>query len=148
MCRLCEFFLIRWDKITDGRCVNYGRMRNILSLLRIETPRTLFIGFKKSSWWGISAFIRQVRDYMVWRRRVSFVLGPCFFEAITSIGMPTCSITGARYKTALQSYVILKLQQRNVINGIVWMQNDAPMLTATNVRQVLQQYFEKGNRRI
>ena len=58
--------------------------------------------------------------------------------------MPTCSITGARYKTALQSYVILKLQQRNVINGIVWMQNDAPMLTATNVRQVLQQYFEKG----
>lgn len=71
----------------------------------------------------------------------TFVLGPYFFEEVTSNGMQTCSITGPRYKTMLQNYVIPELQQRNVVNDIVWMQDGAPPHVATCVRQVLQQNF-------
>ena len=34
-----------------------------------------------------------------------------------------------------------ELQQRNVINAIVWMQGGAPPRIATSVQQVLQQHF-------
>ena len=41
----------------------------------------------------------------------------------------------------LKNYLISKLQQRNVINDIVWMQDFAISHIVTSVRQVLQQHF-------
>ena len=55
-----------------------------------------------------------------------FILGLHFFEYVTSSGMQTCSITGARYKAILEHFVIPESQQRNVIDDIVWMENGAP----------------------
>lgn len=39
--------------------------------------------------------------------------------------MKTCCITSAWYKVMLKSYVISELQQRNIVNNIVWMQDGA-----------------------
>lgn len=71
----------------------------------------------------------------------TFVLGPYFFEEVTTTGVKSCSVTSARYKSMLQNYVIPELQQRNVISDIVWMQDGAPPHIAQCVRPVLQQHF-------
>ena len=51
------------------------------------------------------------------------------------------SIPSNRYTSRMHNYVIPEVQQRNVINDIVWMQDDAPSRIAISVRQVLQQHF-------
>ena len=58
-----------------------------------------------------------------------------------ALGMQTCTITSGWYKSMLENYVILELQQQKVINDIVWMQDGAPPHIATSVQQVLQQHF-------
>ena len=71
----------------------------------------------------------------------TFILGPHFFDNVTSSGLQSCSITGARYKAILENCIISELHHRNVDNAIVWMQDDAYPYIAINVRQVLQQRF-------
>lgn len=70
-----------------------------------------------------------------------FVLGPYFFEQVTSKGMKTCFIISVRYTTILQNYQIRELHQRNVVIVIAWMQDGVPSHVATRVRQVLEQHF-------
>ena len=63
----------------------------------------------------------------------TFILGPFFFEGVTSNDIQTCSISGAWYKAMLENYVITELQLRNVTNDIVLMQDAAPSNIASNI---------------
>ena len=45
----------------------------------------------------------------------------------------------------MENYVIPEMLRQNVINDIVWMQDDAPSRIAISVRQVLQQPFGDRN---
>ena len=94
----------------------------------------LSLGGRKSSRCGISAFLQQIHYCVVWCGVTgTFILGPYFFENVTSSDMQTCSITGARYKVMLENYVIPNLQQQNVIDDIVWIQDCIPPYIATNI---------------
>lgn len=44
-----------------------------------------------------------------------------------------------------QNYAISEMQQRNVVNDVVWMQDEDPSDVATRVQQVLQQYFNDSH---
>ena len=99
------------------------------------------LGGRKFSRCGMNA-IRHIRDCVLWCGIVgTFILGPYLFEDATSNGMQTCFNTGVSYKARLKHYVIPELQQRNVINVLVWMQDGVPPHNSTSVRQLLKQYF-------
>ena len=55
----------------------------------------------------------------------TFVFRPYFFEEVSTTCVKSCSVTSIRYKSMLQNYVISEFQKRNVLNGIVWMENRA-----------------------
>lgn len=70
-----------------------------------------------------------------------FALGLYLFEQATSTDMKMCSIRHVWYTTILQNYVISEFQQRNIVNGSIWMQDSAPPDATMCVQQVLQQHF-------
>lgn len=76
----------------------------------------------------------------------NFIIGPYFFqqEVIGRADPVTVTVTGNRYREMLMNMVIPQLQQRGVIDTIIYLQDGAPPHIQNGVRQLLQQHF--GNR--
>ncbi|KFM74594.1 hypothetical protein X975_20604, partial [Stegodyphus mimosarum] len=78
----------------------------------------------------------------VWCRITpAFVVGPFFFEEITSAGPITCTVTGKRYEALLRNHVLPTLQQRQCVDRTIFMQDGAPPHIATLVKQLLISHF-------
>ena len=80
-------------KIADGHCGYYEWMRNISLHWKRNVQELHSMGRRKSSLCGISAFMQQILDYVVWRHRD---IHSYFFEDASFNGMQTCSIISAR----------------------------------------------------
>ena len=66
-----------------------------------------------------------------------FNTGPYFFKTITLAESQTCSINAQRYRDMLSSFV----QQRQILDKIVFMQDGAPPHVGTSVQQLLRHHF-------
>ena len=104
-----------------------------------EHQKLYAMGRHESSGCSISTFIwRQI----VWCRiSVTVLISPYLFEEATPMDFVTCSVTASRYTAMLQNYVIAELLQRNALNDIIWMQDNAPPHITKSVRRVLEQHF-------
>lgn len=71
----------------------------------------------------------------------TFMIGPYFFEELTSTGPITCSVNGRRYLNMLSNFLIPELQQRGCLQNIVFMQDGAPPHITRAVRTFLTSHF-------
>ena len=71
----------------------------------------------------------------------TFIIGPFFFEENTRNGPVTCTVTAERYRNMLENFVIPKIQQRQCLDSITFMQDGAPPHIGLRVQQFLRQHF-------
>ncbi|GBM33128.1 hypothetical protein AVEN_146281-1, partial [Araneus ventricosus] len=73
----------------------------------------------------------------------AFIVGPFFFEEIVLSVPVTCTISGTRYESLFSNQLNLfpALQQRGCVNSTIFMQDGAPPLIATPVKQLLNLHF-------
>lgn len=71
----------------------------------------------------------------------NFILGPYFFEDVTTTGFVRRTVTSDRYSRLLENFVVPALRQRGCLANTIFMQDGATAHTARRVKTLIHQNF-------